>query len=300
MKGASLSIVLSSLLLVPNTNAEEYHFISPHHDDALLVFSGFISSMNLENDSDERVVSVMFGASNYSTNHHDVLTNKRVLKITQSRYAEDYDALTDLFTSWDKFRFRSYGYYDAPLRMYSGDITAGGGPGGTFRNFRQQEIDTFSMMVDNFTSILVRDNCTALVPIANGTHIDHFITKEALITAAYRLGDQAKCKIMFGQDQPYTNANLDVANVEIDALKARLPANAIEEVTYNIPTEPGTNETIKLNKFKKYYFTQYDDGYLDPLTSNVTETVYVWNTSTYGAVRTHADCDGSAYCRLAP
>ncbi|CCN80484.1 putative LmbE-like protein [Vibrio nigripulchritudo SFn27] len=300
MKLTSTLISLSALLLSTNIQAEEYRIISPHHDDALLVFSGYISSLNLTNESDERIVDVMFGASNYSTNHLDVLTDKRVLTITKARYAEDYDALTDLFTGWDKFRFRSYGYYDAPLRKYVGDVTAGGGPAGTFRNFRQIEIDTFNMMVHNFTSILQRENCTLLVPIANGIHIDHFMTKEAVITAAYKLGKQAKCKIKFGQDQPYTDANPQNVNLEIAALKSRLPDGAITEEVYDIPLEPGTNETIKLNKFKKHYVTQYDTGYIGPLTSNLREVVYVWDPATYGQVKSHRHCDGSSYCRLAP
>lgn len=299
MKSLPLIATLTSLIFSVPTMAEEYRIVSPHHDDALLVFSGYISSLNLANENDEIIVDVMFGASNYSTNHHDVLTNERVLTITKNRYSEDYDALTDLFTSWDKFKFRSYGYYDAPLRKYAGDQTAGGGPGGTFKNFRQSEIKTFNSMVDNFTTILKSDNCTLLVPIANGTHIDHFMTKEAVITAAYKLGNEAKCKIMFGQDQPYTDANPQESDIEIEALRDRLPLNSISEEFYDIPLEPGTTETIKLNKFKKYYVTQYDQGYIDPLTSNVREVLYVWDPKSYGSIRSHIDCDGSDYCRLA-
>ncbi|GAD79249.1 PIG-L family deacetylase [Vibrio ezurae] len=299
MNKKTLMLGISSILFSSTIYAEQYRIISPHPDDALLVFGGYLSSLNLNNDSDERIVDVMFSTSNYSTNHLDVLTNKRISTVSHLRYIEDYDALTDLFESWDNFKYRNYGYYDAPLRLYEGDLTAGGGPAGTFKNFRQVEIDTFNMMVHSFESILKNENCTLLVPIANGLHIDHFMTKEAVITAAYRLAEQAKCKIIFGQDQPYTNANPNNTDTEIDALRSRLPANAISEMTYDVPIESGTTENIKLYKFKRYYFTQYDDGYLEPLKSNLTEVVYIWDPSTYGTIKSHADCDGSDYCRLA-
>lgn len=273
--------------------------ISPHQDDALLTFAGFLSRAKHENRRIE--INVMFGLSNYSTNWNDVLTQSQVSGISKRRFAEDFDGLSELLDGWKGFHYKIQGLWDAPLRLYSGETTAGGGSAGTFADFRPEEIEAFEFAVESIKPILQRDNTEVLVPIANGSHIDHFIAREAVITAAYQLGDRVKASIFFGQDQPYTGANPENENVEIDALKARLPEGSISEIYDSIPTvitDDGSTETVKLYLYKKYYLTQYDEGYIEPLTSNTMETSYRWDSG-YEKVTTHPDCNGD-YCLLNP
>ena len=239
----------------------------------------------------------MFGLSNYTTNWHDVHTQARVEGVSMNRVQEDFKALSDIFGGWKKFRFKIGGLWDAPLRDYTGEITAGGGSSGTFKNFRQEEIEAFNKAVEMIKPMLKRENTVLAVPLANGNHIDHFITKEAVIKAAYEVGSDGKATILFGQDQPYTGANPGDENIEINALRRRLPEGAITQSVYPLPIDDKGN-TVKLNLYLKRYLTQYDEGYLEPLKNNTRETVYEWNPDTFRQVKSHAECQGD-YCSLA-
>ncbi|MUJ27933.1 hypothetical protein GNP84_06780 [Aliivibrio fischeri] len=271
--------------------------ISPHQDDALLTFTGYLTASQQTAPLARNEINVMFGLSNYSTNWNDVLTQTQVGGISKRRYQEDFDALSELFNGWSNFHYKLQGLWDAPLRLYTGESTAGGGSAGTFANFRDEEIEAFNFAVEAIKPILKRENTTVLVPIANGSHIDHFITREAVIKAAYDLGINAKAQIIFGQDQPYTNANPSDLNVEFDALRARLPSNSFILENFNVPSSDIAGENLKLYLYKKHYLTQYDEGYIEPLTTNLQETVYIWNKATYNEIQTHPDCAGD-YCQL--
>lgn len=280
---------------------ENLIIISPHQDDALLTFGGYLQFLKdagkLDNVRTE--INVMVGLSNYSTNWHNVTTEHRVMHISKNRYSEDLDGLSNLFGGWDKFRYKIQGLWDAPLRGYEGRETAGGGSAGTFKDFRQEEISEFNYAVEIIKPMLINDKSLVLVPIANGNHIDHFIMKEAVIKAAYILGDEAKATIIFGQDQPYTGANPSGENEEIDALIKRLPSNAITK-NYVTLIKDTNGETSKLRIYKKDYLTQYDEGYLIPLENNIEETLYVWKPSTYKSVKSHIDCGvNQTFCKLA-
>ena len=280
---------------------ENLIIISPHQDDAILTFGGYIQLLKdtgkLNNIRTE--INVMVGLSNYSTNWHNVTTEHRIMNISKNRYSEDLDGLSDLFGGWDKFRYKIQGLWDAPLRGYVGGVTAGGGSSGTFKDFRKEEIAEFNHAVEIIKPMLINEKSLLLVPIANGNHIDHFIMKEAVIKAAYLLGDEAKATIIFGEDQPYTGANPSAENDEINALSKRLPSNAIVKNHISLAKD-SNGETSKLRVYKKNYLTQYDEGYLTPLENNTEETLYIWKSETYKSVKSHIDCGAEqTFCQLA-
>ncbi|AJR08713.1 PIG-L family deacetylase [Photobacterium gaetbulicola] len=296
------AVTVLALAMVPSVvSAQTYstipeqnlYFLSPHPDDILLTFGGLISKLANEGSIEHKtnVTEVFFSLSNYSTNHLDILTNKRVLDITKMRFNEDFSAHTEMFGSWNNFRYKTAGFYDAPLRLYEGSPTAGGGPGGTFSDFRQAEIDVYNRIAADITPILKQEDCAAFVLLANGSHIDHFVVREAVMKAAHDLGKDAQCQIYFGEDQPYTGANPDKAQDELNTIKARLPNNAISKITY------WYDKDYKLELFKKYYLSQYDVGYIPPLESAEFENIYKWDKSTYGELQKHHLCN-SSYCSL--
>lgn len=302
MNKLQTSLVVLSLAMAPSlATAQSYstipeqnlYFLSPHPDDILLTFGGLISKLANEGSIKQKtnVTEVFFSLSNYTTNHLDVLTNKRVLDVTKMRYNEDFSAHTEMFGSWDNFRYKTAGFYDAPLRLYKGSATAGGGPAGSFPDFRQAEIDVYEHIAADVTPVLKQDNCAAFVLLANGSHIDHFTVREAIMKAAHDLGSQAKCQIYFGEDQPYTGTNPDKAMNELDSIKARLPNNAITKISYWF------DKQYKLEMFKKYYLSQYDVGYIPPLESADFENIYKWDISTYADLKTHQLCS-SDFCTM--
>lgn len=280
---------------------ENLIIISPHQDDALLTFGGYLQFLKNAGKLDcvRTEINVMIGLSNYSTNWHNVISEHRIMHISQNRYSEDLTGLSELLGGWDKFRYKIQGLWDAPLRGYEGGVTAGGGSSGTFKDFRLEEIAEFNHAVEIIKPMLINDKSFVLVPIANGNHIDHFIMKEAVIKAAYALGDKAQATIIFGQDQPYTGANPSDKNNEINALIKRLPPNSITK-NYVSLAKDSNGETSKLRIYKKDYFTQYDEGYLTPLENNIEEILYIWKPETYKFVQSHADCrDDQIFCQLA-
>jgi hypothetical protein len=296
-----MNAVVCALLALPGMSQAEFnithknlHFFSPHPDDILLTFGGLIHNLSEKGALPQHrsVTEVFFGLSNYTTNHLDVLTNKRVSDVSAQRFTEDFLSHISMFGSWKNFRYQSNGYYDAPLRLYRGSTTAGGGPAGTFLNFRAAEQEAYENIVAQVKPTLKKENCAAFILLANGSHIDHFIVREAVMKAAAELGSEAKCEIFFGEDQPYTGANPSNANDEIDSIKARLPAGSITKYSYWI------DKKKKIDTFKEYYLSQYDVAYIPPLESSDFEVLYRWDPSTYGALQSHQNCSNS-YCKIA-
>lgn len=276
-----------------DVNQEKLYFLSPHPDDILLTFGGLINKLSKEGTLDQKnnVTEVFFSLSNYTTNHLNELTNKRVFDVSTMRNSEDFGAHIKMFGQWDNFRYKTAGFYDAPLRKYEGSVTAGGGPAGTFADFRQDEVAVYERIAADVTPVLQQENCAAFVLLANGSHIDHFIVREAVMKAAHDLGNEAKCQIYFGEDQPYTGANPENAMDEVNSIQARLPANALTSMTFWI------DKQHKIEMFKEYYLSQYDTGYIPPLESTDYETIYKWDKSTYSALQPHAKCQ-AAFCNL--
>jgi len=276
-----------------DVNQDNLYFLSPHPDDILLTFGGLINKLSKEGTLAQKtnVTEVYFSLSNYTTNHLNELTNKRVFDVSTMRYKEDFEAHIKMFSKWDHFRYKTAGFYDAPLRKYEGSPTAGGGPAGTFADFRQDEVGIYERIAADVTPILKQENCAAFVLLANGSHIDHFIVREAVMKAAHDLGSEAKCQIYFGEDQPYTGSNPDNAMDEVNSIQARLPANAITPMTFWIDKQQ------KIDSFKEFYLSQYDLGYIPPLESTDYETIYKWDKATYSALQSHAHCQ-STYCNL--
>ncbi|MDC5707244.1 hypothetical protein OPW41_20720 [Vibrio europaeus] len=269
-------------------------FLSPHPDDTLLTFGGLINNMQLTNQLEDKNVigEVFFSMSNYTTNHLDELTNKRIFDVTTMRFNEDLAAHIDMFKSWDKFRYKTNGFGDAPLRKYQGSKTAGGGPGGDFADFRESEAQIYLRMAEDMKPMLKTENCAVFALIANGSHIDHFIVREALIKAAYDLGDEVQCQIYFGEDQPYTGSNLKKRDDQYKSLKERLPKGALT------PRDYGVDYRYKMALYKKHYLSQYDaSGYIPSLKKNKIERLYTWDKASYKKIKTHPHCKGE-YCEL--
>lgn len=279
---------------MPEIESSKLVFLSPHPDDILLTFGGFIDNMKKANamKGKDSVTQVYFSLSNYTTNHLNELTDKRVTDVGNMRHSEDFGAHIDMFEGWQNFRYSPNGFYDAPLRHYEGSKTAGGGPAGSFADFRDSEIEAYNQISEEMKAMLTQEDCSAFALIANGTHIDHFVTREAVLKAMYELGDKATCDVYFGLDQPYTGSNPKMAMVEINKLKERLPKGAITSYTYKIDKDK------KIADFKHHYLSQYDIGYIAPLENSPTETLFKVDRSAFSKIKAHQECKQD-FCTLA-
>ncbi len=246
-------------------------FVSPHCDDTLLTFFGLIE--NHGGFTDHNIQSLLiFSRSQWITkdpNNTD-LSLERINRVSTQRSLEETEAINSLFKN--RARMESYGYPDAPIRLYKGPATAGGGPWGDFSTFGTQETEIYHKLISLFKNKLQIPESALFVLMSNGSHIDHFIVREAVITAANSLGNKARCKIYFGADQPYTGANPEQAVEQILYLQQRLK---LQKISYKI------NYHNKIDAFATYYKSQCSDEYKTSLESwaqfnNDYEDIYLW------------------------
>jgi hypothetical protein len=219
------------------------------------------------------------------------LSPEFITQITNVRLAEDNNAMLYLFSqNFNNLRVERHGYQDAPIRHYKGDPTAGGGPAGNFKNFREQEIQIYNEITQDIKYKLATPDCKLYVPQAIGNHIDHFIVREAVIRAGKEMANKTTCQIFFTVDQPYYGAYLSKSQQQLNQFVERL------KLSDPINTPVDKNEKLKL--FKKLYPSQYDDNvpqkenlYYLALTHVDHEPVYSWNKNNYAKAHTDKSCD---------
>lgn len=265
-------------------------FVSPHADDIALTFGGLINNEKGLSDKNNTTM-LIFSQSQWTENDNAKdLSPQRISKVSQMRLNEDQAALDNLFNF--NYRMETYGYPDAPIRHYEGPKTAGGGPGGNFSTFGTPEKQVYQDLVPMFENKLKTPNCAMFVLMANGYHVDHFIVREAVITAARNLGKKAQCQIYFGEDQPYTGAFPDKSKAQMGDFVKRL---GLQKISYTI------NEKQKYEDFSEFYISQYSDDYITGLDSwaKVTgnkESLYLWPKENYSKAPIEENCKES-FCR---
>lgn len=265
-------------------------FVSPHPDDIALTFAGLIRN-NHDFTGHNNVEVLIFNQSQWmEADSHQDLSITRIRKVSKIRLNEEIPALDDLFNS--NIRLETYGFADAPIRHYEGPKTAGGGPGGDFSTFRSEEENIYQQLIPVFEVKLRTPDCAMFVLLANGHHIDHFLVREAVITAARHLGNQAKCQIYFGEDQPYTGTYPEASVAQMTSLQKRL---GLQKISYTI------NEADKINLFKKYYISQYSNDYVVGIKKwaqfdNNKEDIYLWPRANYAKAPAEESCSKS-FCK---
>lgn len=250
----SLTLAMSNTVFASTDTPVDFPqnliFVSPHPDDILLTFAGLID--NNDGFTKHNIShSVIFTLSQWTENANPKdLSDNRITKVSMQRYVEENAAVNEMFRY--KARIETYGYPDAPIRHYEGPKTLGGAPAGNFSTFRAQEISIYEQLVPVFENKLQTPSCAMFVLMANGSHIDHFIVREAVITAVRRLGSKASCKIYFGEDQPYTGIDPKGSMKQMTAIQQRLN---LQKIPYNI------DHGKKIAAFAKHYISQYSDDY---------------------------------------
>ncbi len=246
-------------------------FVSPHYDDTVLTFFGLIE--NHAGFTDHNIESlVLFSRSQWITtdSNNDDLSLERIDRVSLQRSCEETAAMSALFKN--RATIEACGYPDAPIRCYKGPATAGGGPWGDFSTFGKQETKIYHELIALFKKKLQIPESALFVLMANGSHIDHFLVREAVITAAKNLGDQLQAKIYFGTDQPYTGAYPEKSVQDILDFQQRCH---LKKISYKI------NYSNKIKAFANYYPSQYSDEYKTSLENwahfnEENEDIYLW------------------------
>jgi hypothetical protein len=280
---------------LPKINEKNLVFLSPHADDIALTFGGLI--LAAKGFQKQRInYQVFFGTSNWTENELNVKTEHRVETVTVTRFAEDRLACNKMFGGWQRYHFTFQPFWDSLLRDYTGPQTAGGGPGGNFSTFRAIEKQYYQEIVELVKPVIAQKDTAVFMLLAIGSHIDHFILREAVITAAYELGDKAQAQIYFGEDEPYTGSPQN-ARVTVATLKKMSTRLGLIPITYKIDLD------AKISLFENVYYSQYSPDYIAGLRNRTKqlkgcERIYLWPKENYQKTPSDPSCK-QGYCKLA-
>ncbi|PKE28373.1 hypothetical protein CWS43_22065 [Rahnella sp. AA] len=269
----------------------------PHHDDTILGCGSFIIKAKALGVLTTVARSfVACSRTNFFANYQEgLLSEEQIQRVTQARIEEDTLGCNDLFSDSYQWMQGILGEWDAPLRGYTGALTAGGGSAGDFSTFRPQEIDMYNRLISQYTWMMMQENTVILCLIANGSHVDHFNVREAILHAAFLAGDNAKAQIIFVEDEPYTSANPQDRFVEFDKLNART-ANGL--FSYQFECEPGEYKNTKMHDiFDAHYRTQWTQDYEDNLNNQREFYIYTLDKSKYKSILKDTTCTED-YCAL--
>ena len=282
----------------PLQKGQQLVLITPHHDDTILGAGHFmLEAKKLGVLTTVTDVIVCCSRTNFFENYQEgLLSEEQVTEVTYARIKEDTLGCNALFDGWRNWRQAIVGEWDAPLRLYVGKKTEGGGPWGDFSMFRTEEIEMFERLVAKFTPIIMRENILILSLIANGKHIDHFTVREALLKALWLAGEKAKAQVVFVEDQPYTAGNPEKRDEEADKLQLRAQGG-LKAYQIPAPVDKITGKTLMHEIFNAHYRTQWSIGYEKDLLRNKDFRFYVLDKSTYSKLSKDLSCDES-YCKL--
>jgi LmbE family N-acetylglucosaminyl deacetylase len=282
----------------PLQKGQQLVVIAPHHDDTILGAGHFILEAKKRGVlTTTTEVIVCCSRTNFFANYQaNLLSEEQVTEVTYARIKEDILGCNALFDGWANWRQAIAGEWDAPLRLYTGRKTEGGGAWGDFSTFRTQEIDMFQRLVDRITPIVMSKNTTILALMANGKHIDHFTVREALLKSAWLAGDQAKAQIIFVEDQPYTAGKPEERDQEAHKLRIRVQ-DGLKTYTLPAPLNYMTDKTLMHEIFNAHYRTQWSESYERDLLKNRDFRFYVLDKSAYRKLSKDVSCQDH-YCEL--
>ena len=280
--GRAVESVAKSEMDTPIDFPKHLIFVSPHHDDIVLTFNGLIENNSGFVGHCVEALTI-FSLSSYTVDHPvGDLSKERIDRISKIRFMEEEAAMNSLFNH--RARMETYDYPDAPIRGYEAPNTAPWGLHGNFSTFRYQEFVIFEKLVTLFEEKLRIADSAMFIPMANGSHIDHFITREAVIAGARNLGKKSACKIFFGTDQPYTGVRPEESIKEMATLERRLK---LKRITYPI------DHSNKIARFAKHYVSQYNQHYMDGIeqwarVNDCKEDIYYWDRKDYADAKQDA------------
>jgi hypothetical protein len=180
---------------------------SPHFDDVLFGLGGYfleLKSKGLLLEKNIRIL-VLFSRSNYQAasgaGNYDTST-QRIKLATGNRVIEDMDCLDELLGERN-YRYELLGERECLLRAKQLSQTGLEFPHGMYADFTEEDRQIFDRLEKKIEGFGNLEDTALVFPLAIKEHIDHFITREAAITAAGKLGDRARARFYFQEDKPY-------------------------------------------------------------------------------------------------
>ncbi len=231
--------------------------LSPHYDDALLTFGGYLDVLFRENLIHTKKIKIVniFSRSTYQA--HDDIGNKdvsleRIKYATGIRLLEDLECLDELI-GHGNYVYELLGERECLLRDKNLETSeAFEFPHGTRDDFGDEDWQIYDRLKKYIYELLTSENTAILLPMGVKEHIDHVILREAVTDVVRDLNGNINASIYFGEDQPYTgHAN----QKEWDKVEAFLKKYKISIIDYEVDI------SRKVDLLFKHYVSQVEESY---------------------------------------
>lgn len=190
--------------VIPETNIVMF---APHFDDFLFGLGGYALELKARGRLGEKNFHVLliFSHSNYQAGSGAANFDTRLERIklaTGNRLIEDTECL-DALLGEHNYRYELLREKECFVRAKPFADSEMEFPHGTYADFNAADWQIFARLQKLVETWAIHPDTALVFPLAIKEHIDHFITREAGITTAQRLGSQAKARFYFQEDKPY-------------------------------------------------------------------------------------------------
>jgi len=229
---------------------------SPHFDDVLFTLGGYILELKSAKllDTKHFHINILFSRSSYlarSGNANFDTSLDRIKLVTGNRLIEDQECINDMLGAFT-YDYQIMGENAGLLRgkaMANSDMEF---PKGSYDDFSKADTEVFERMKQRVLKWAMQENTALIFPMAIKEPIDHFIVREAGVSIAEELGENAKATFYFQEDKPY--GGLAEQN-ELDKIEDFIRQHQLENRLYAY----NPNEVIDLGF--KHYISQVEELY---------------------------------------
>lgn len=230
--------------------------LSPHYDDVLFMLGGYILNLKKAGilGTKSFKIKLIFSRSNYQVGEGNANFDpslKRVRYATGIRLIEDQNCNDELFGNFN-YSYELLGERECFVRgkpMTEGEMEF---PHGMYEDFDEKDIEVFERMKKRFEKYAMLADTAIIVPMAIREHIDHFITREAAITVAKKLGANAKARFYFQEDKPYGGI---ASEIELERIEGFINSNQLNSKFYSYDPEAIIDLAFK------HYVSQVEEVY---------------------------------------
>jgi hypothetical protein len=213
--------------------------LSPHYDDVPLTWGGYLDAARRGGalaDKCVRVVNV-FSRSVYQARDDE---GNRDTSLARQQYATGIRLMEDVTCLDAVLGAGGYGY-ELKLERECVVRQKAWKPGERFEfpqgnreTFDDEEWEIFASVKGYAVEWLERADTALLLPLCVKEHVDHVILREAVLERRAEMGDAARARLYFGEDQPYAGLGSEEDWRTAQEFVARL---GLEPLDYAIDAE---------------------------------------------------------------
>lgn len=229
---------------------------APHFDDFLLTSGGYFNELKKNGllKSKKFHIIVLFSVNNYmaGSGQDNYDTSPERLKLaTGSALIEDTGCANEILGEYG-YRYELAMEKDCLLRgklLTEGEMEF---PHGMYEDFNEEDWGVFKRLQVRIKEWAKEEDTALIFPLAIREHLDHFITREAAISVAKELGQNAKAKFYFQEDKPYAGM---AGEQELKRIDEFISSNSLEDRFFHYDPE----QVIELAF--KHYKSQVEEIY---------------------------------------